>query len=115
MNMGGFLFFDGDIPRQNPSYEEVETLVANGTLVAPLEDEIWSLSKGGWFSKTFALLQTLWFTTQCIARRIQHLPLTELEVITLSYALMTAGMYLFWWKKPLRVDRPYPIQTQSDG
>ncbi|KZP05177.1 hypothetical protein FIBSPDRAFT_704774, partial [Athelia psychrophila] len=110
VNMGGYQYFYGDIPLHPLSRDDVERLVGDGTLEAPLKDEIWALSKGGSFVKACALLQTLWFVAQCGARAKEKLPLTQLEVMTLAYTLMTIGMYIFWWNKPLSVGRPIPIQ-----
>ncbi|KAJ7888368.1 hypothetical protein B0H14DRAFT_3430155 [Mycena olivaceomarginata] len=45
-------------------------------------------SKGDTLSKAMALFQGLWFITQCIARATQHLPVTELEVATLAFAVV---------------------------
>jgi hypothetical protein len=45
-------------------------------------------SKGDALSKAVALFQGLWFITQCIARATQHLPVTELEVATLAFAVV---------------------------
>ncbi|KAF7970908.1 hypothetical protein HWV62_22602 [Athelia sp. TMB] len=111
--MGGFHAFEGDSPHHVLSLREVMDLVKEGTLIAPLEDEIWALSKAGVFSKACALLQTVWFVVQCAARALQHLPLAQLEVATLAYTTMTISMYLFWWNKPLRVDRPFRVQLQN--
>ncbi|KAF7970909.1 hypothetical protein HWV62_22604 [Athelia sp. TMB] len=108
--MGGFHAFEGDSPHHVLSLPEVMELVRDGTLVAPLDDDIWALSKAGIFSKTCALFQTLWFVVQCLARALQHLPLAQLEVATLAYTTMTVSMYLFWWNKPLRIDRPFRVQ-----
>ncbi|KZP17637.1 hypothetical protein FIBSPDRAFT_933859 [Athelia psychrophila] len=111
--MGGFQYFDGHAPRHPLSRDDVESLVKAGTLEAPPEAELWARSKGSSFAKGCALLQTLWFVAQCGARAKEKLPLTQLEVMTLAYTLMTMAMYGFWWKKPLRVDRPIPIQMSK--
>lgn len=52
--------------------------------------------------------------TQCIARRVQHLPLTELEVITLAFSSMNIAIYIIWWKKPLDVRYPIRIGPPPD-
>ncbi|KZP16879.1 hypothetical protein FIBSPDRAFT_685535, partial [Athelia psychrophila] len=53
--------------------------------------------------------QTFWFLAQCIARRAQHLSITQLEVVTLSYCAINLLIYAYWWHKPLSVDRPIHI------
>ena len=46
--------------------------------------EIQDRGKGDWFAKSLVLLQTSWFVMQCIARGIERLPLTHLEIVTLA-------------------------------
>lgn len=78
-------------------------LVRRGHLVAPTDAELASLSKGDAFSKTVIIVQSLWFVMQIIARPINHLSVTSLEVMTLGYTLMTIMLYVVWWQKPLNV------------
>ncbi|KZT19425.1 hypothetical protein NEOLEDRAFT_1245852 [Neolentinus lepideus HHB14362 ss-1] len=77
------------------------------------EDEIKDKSKCDWLSKGLAILQTSWFIVQCIARAIQKLPLTELELATCAFAVLNAVVYAFWWNKPQSVDCPYAIGRSS--
>ncbi|KAJ6565530.1 hypothetical protein DFH09DRAFT_1473605 [Mycena vulgaris] len=65
--------------------------------------------KGDVLSKGIALTQGLWFITQCLARVHQHLPVTELEVATLAFAVVNVFIWLIWWKKPLDVEQPIQI------
>ncbi|KAJ7888375.1 hypothetical protein B0H14DRAFT_2693790 [Mycena olivaceomarginata] len=53
-------------------------------------------SKGDALSKAVALFQGLWFITQCIARATQHLPVMELEVATLAFAVVNIFIWLLW-------------------
>lgn len=84
------------------------------TLIPPTEDELKDRSKGDALSKTIVLGQTVWFVTQCLARWIQNIAVTELEVITLAYTLVIFLMYIAWWNKPLSVDQPVAIPASSD-
>lgn len=43
---------------------------------------------------------------QCIARLVSRLPVTLLEVVTLSHCLCALGMYVLWWSKPLDISEP---------
>jgi hypothetical protein len=110
--MGGFYLFDGKKPMRPLSRHEVKDLVQKGLLVPPTESEIKDKSKGDPLSKGFVLVQVAWFVIQCIARRIQHLPITELEVVTLAYTTVNVAIYGFWWYKPLSVMRPVRIAGQ---
>jgi hypothetical protein len=75
----------------------------------PLEEEIQDKSKTDWLAKTLVLLQNSWFMIQCIARGIAHLPLSELEVVTLAYTIMNVAIYTAWWDKPRNVNRPIRV------
>ncbi|KAJ6573001.1 hypothetical protein DFH09DRAFT_1032472 [Mycena vulgaris] len=69
-------------------------------------DYIMGRGKGDALSKGIALTQGLWFITQCLARVHQHLPVTELEVTTLAFAIVSIFIWVIWWKKPLDVEQP---------
>ena len=101
--MGGYQACDEKGPIHPLRPDEVVSLVRKGRLVPPTGDELSSRSKGDVLSKGVAVLQTGWFVVQCIARLVEHLPLTSLEVMTLAYTVMTVAMYVAWWDKPLNV------------
>ena len=75
----------------------------------PTKADIEDKGKSDWLAKSLVLLQTSWFVIQCIARGIGHLPLTHLEIVTLAYAAMNFVIYIFWWNKPLNVNRPVRV------
>ncbi|KAJ7366323.1 hypothetical protein DFH08DRAFT_929247 [Mycena albidolilacea] len=102
--MGGFVSADGHHPivteeqlRLCPEYVPAIRSIR----VEDIEDK----SKGDSLSKGLAVLQGLWFTTQCLARVQQHLPLTELEVATLAFQFVNIFIWLLWWYKPLDVQQ----------
>ena len=66
-------------------------------------------SKRDLFSKGFAVLQTTWFITQCIARAAYGLTITELEIATLAFAVLNGLLYFLWWNKPQDVACPAPV------
>ncbi|KDQ55310.1 hypothetical protein JAAARDRAFT_195714 [Jaapia argillacea MUCL 33604] len=48
----------------------------------------------------------------------QHLPITELEIATLTFTILNLTTYSLWWNKPTDVRCPYPIRekpTIHDG
>ncbi|KAF4569879.1 hypothetical protein EYR40_008860 [Pleurotus pulmonarius] len=63
-------------------------------------------SKIDGIAKTLVTVQTTWFIVQLLIRAIERLAVTELEVMTLAYALMCAFLYGFWWNKPYDVHKP---------
>lgn len=112
--MGGFYYYNDDEAEQYKltqpvAREDLEMLIASKQLRLPSKQEINDKSKGDPLSKAFAILQTLWFVIQCSARRLQGLPITKLELITLAYAAITVAIYRFWWSKPLNVLQPIPV------
>ena len=84
------------------------------SFTVPTEEEIKDRGKSDWLAKSLVLLQTSWFVMQCIARAIEHLPVTHLEIVTLAYAAMNFVIYVFWWNKPLNVNRPVRVFQKSD-
>lgn len=85
------------------SHEHVLQRVRRGHCVPPTADEISNQSKGDGFSKGIAIIQTLCFVVQCMARHVKRFPVTSLEIMTLAYAVMTVAMYAARWSKPLNV------------
>ncbi|KAJ7701025.1 hypothetical protein B0H16DRAFT_1902842 [Mycena metata] len=103
-NMGGFVSEKGhpvssikQLPDYMPAIQKIKK--------ADIEDK----SKGDTLSKGVAIAQGLWFVTQCLARVSQHLPLTELEVATLAFAVLSVIIRLLWLHKPLDVQQPIVI------
>ena len=84
------------------------------SFTVPTEEEIKDKGKSDWLAKSLVLLQTSWFVMQCIARAIEHLPITHLEIVTLAYAAMNFVIYIFWWNKPLNVNRPVRVFRKSE-
>lgn len=70
-------------------------------------------SKGDSLTKGFVVIQTTWFVLQCIARGVKHLPITELEVVTLAFAALNLVTFAFWWNKPLNVRCPIIVDGED--
>ncbi|KAG6906267.1 hypothetical protein DXG01_014875 [Tephrocybe rancida] len=77
-----------------------------------MEQDIQDKSQGDLLAKSLVLLQVTWFVLQIIARAIQHLAITTLEIVTLAFAILNFFTYFCWWNKPLDVNRP--IQVTAD-
>jgi hypothetical protein len=105
--MGGFMKYEGNrpirvlLPEQLGSY----SLTGNGNFPRVSKADIKDRSKGDALSKGFVVMQTGWFVTQCIARGVQGLPITELELVTVAFAVLNFVIYVLWWEKPLNVQR----------
>src|SRR6185369_4374392 len=109
--MGGFLYKTRrEDPDEmgaiaSPYAGPLATLIRHGK-VKITADEIKDKSKGDFMSKGLALVQVLWFLVQFFARIQQHLPITELELVTLAYTVLSFWTYFFWWDKPQNVTHP---------
>jgi hypothetical protein len=92
-----------------------------GFEITVTEKEIEDKAKGDFLSKSILIFQTTWFITQCVARFVQKIAITELEVVTLALASLNAFMSFFWWNKPLgltipiRVDLKRNLDRRIDG
>ncbi|KAF8950662.1 hypothetical protein BDZ97DRAFT_1687152 [Flammula alnicola] len=111
LQMGGFMLFEGNTRKGVLSHRTLEALLEEDKIKFPniTEEEIQDRSKGDALSKTLVIGQTTWFIAQCISRKAQGLVTTELELVTLGFAVLNAFMYYFWWNKPLGVRTSVPV------
>jgi hypothetical protein len=72
-------------------------------------------SKASALAKTLVVMQVLWFVVQTIARVLEGLLITHLEVVCLAFTLFNIGMYACWWDKPLDVECPVEVPGQPSG
>ena len=128
--MGGFHLFerisektsnnDGRVSREDdkplhPLQEsELQESDKYESFIMPTKAEVKDRGKSDWLAKSLVLLQTSWFVIQCMARAVEHLPITHLEIVTLAYATMNFVIYIFWWNKPLNVNRPVRVFRKSE-
>ena len=120
--MGGFTLVDADHIDADPK-EQTGTVLTidyfkeNPNIDIPkiTVDEIQDRSKGDLLFKFIAILQTIWFVLQCIARGQQRLALTELELVTLALASLNAVTFGIWWHKPLGVEEPVKIYLKTEA
>ncbi|KAI0059830.1 hypothetical protein BV25DRAFT_1993324 [Artomyces pyxidatus] len=111
--MGGFHHYKDRRPQHPLSPGDVVQLVKSGDLAPPTDEEIGNLSQTDVLSKTIAIFQTLWFVVQAIARGIEGLPITQLEIMTLAYTVITVAMYVAWWDKPQNVGGPVRVAVKQ--
>ena len=138
--MGGFLLTDNGMPIQAMSFSKawlekdddiseyiakhkgrrdpcdgIKELIKSGVIDAPkiTKSEIEDRSKGDAISKTIVILQTAWFIAQCIARWSTSIPVTELEILTLGFAMLNGITYVLWWHKPQNVGVPVYLEMKA--
>jgi hypothetical protein len=100
--MGGFMIFEGNKEHHIVTTKDLDELLRNG-VIRITEKEIQDKGRGDALSKGLILIQTTWFILQCIARKVERLPITELELVTLAFAAFNFVTYAVWWHKPLNV------------
>ncbi|KAG2069345.1 hypothetical protein BDR04DRAFT_1156711 [Suillus decipiens] len=113
--MGGFMLYVDGKPYHTLQPDEVLELIRKGCIDAPAltEKQIDDKSKGNAVSKGLVMLQVAWFVMQLIARVIYHLEITQLEVGTLTFAVLNFLTYALWWNKPLDVQCPHPVHLKK--
>jgi hypothetical protein len=113
--MGGFMLYVDGMPRATLTPDELLRFVREGSVEMPViaEGDIEDRSKGDVLSKLVAILQLVWFIIQLIARCVQNLPVTLLEIDTLGLAALTCIAYGLWWKKPMNIGRPHIVHWKS--
>ncbi|KAF5356517.1 hypothetical protein D9757_013520 [Collybiopsis confluens] len=108
---GGFVLTDASGKYLQVLQEDnLAELLSKDFIVLPhiTESEITDRGKRDTFAKILVLIQTSWFIAQVTSRAASHLPITELELTTVAFALLNFLTYAIWWKKPL--DARFPLR-----
>ena len=114
-NMGGFVFQARDSTPFPIHGLHLIYLLKEGYLDLPeiTSEEISDKSKANLLAKALVCLQTGWFVVQCFGRLAGGLPLTTLELVTISYVWCTWNIYAQWLKKPLDVSAPTILRSKA--
>jgi hypothetical protein len=106
--MGGFMVMVDGVPcfPAVPGWSSME--ISDFHFPDITEEEIEDKSKNDALAKTIVLLQLGTFGARVVARIINKLPITELEVATSAYVVITTITYIVWWKKPYNAERYVP-------
>ncbi|KAJ6028684.1 hypothetical protein N7540_004260 [Penicillium herquei] len=64
------------------------------------DDELADRNKADQVVKIISVLQIVWFLLQTVTRLVEHLPTSQLEILTLSFAVSTAFTYILLLGKP---------------
>ncbi|KAI1749184.1 hypothetical protein F4782DRAFT_514257 [Xylaria castorea] len=73
------------------------------------EDDLKDKSKTDYFAKTIAVLQITQLLISLIIRGAQHLAFSQLETLTLAFAICGVLTYVCSWYKPQNVKRPIQV------
>jgi len=106
--MGGFRLKEQGNPKPYIiNAKHINHLVRKGYIDLPMITtlEINDRSKSDSLAKFLAIMQVGWLAVQVVARAIQKLETTTLEITTLSFVVCTMGSFIAWYRKP------YDVQT----
>lgn len=78
------------------------------------EVDIEDRNKTSGFTKFFALAQTSWVVLQCIIRKAENLPISQVEIATIAFAACAIVASAFWWHKPLDIGLTVPVHYDGD-
>ncbi|KAI9777216.1 MAG: hypothetical protein M1835_005303 [Candelina submexicana] len=114
-DMGGFILRSPDFPPFPVDAQQILYLVVNKYIPYPNVDEkeIWDKNKADGFVRALTVLQTLWFGLQCLGRAGQRLPLSTFELSTLAFVFCKIPTFFFWHHKPLGVETPITVTTET--
>ncbi|KAK3345851.1 hypothetical protein B0T25DRAFT_265036 [Lasiosphaeria hispida] len=114
-NMGGFMLHARDSTPFPINAKQVLWLVKHEHLTFPTlsERDIEDKSKADGFAKFATCVQTTWLVVHCICRAVQHLPVTTLELTTVSFVICNLATYFEWSQKPLDVYTPTILTTAA--
>lgn len=79
------------------------------------DEEIRDKGRSDMLSKALVVVQTTWFLLQCLARRAEGLPITELELVTIAFSALNFVTYTLWWNKPKNVGCPVRVRRSEQG
>lgn len=112
-NMGGFMYIAGEkrvlataqqlAEAQDLSYANPETTVED------IEDK----SKQDWLAKLYAALQISQLILSIITRHIQSVQFSQLETVTLSFAICGVLIYWTYFHKPQNINRAIELKFDT--
>lgn len=70
------------------------------------KEDVKDRSRADAFAKIVVCTQAIWFIIQCFARVATKLPLTLLEIHTMTHIACALTMYAIWFEKPYGVESP---------
>jgi hypothetical protein len=112
--MGGFTVLGTNGKEHPVVLRKLKQYLAAGDIKIT-KKQIEDRSKSDILSRGIILFQTGWFILQLIARAIQHLPITELELVALAFATLNFMIYGVWWNKPLDVQCAFVLAGATAG
>lgn len=112
-NMGGFMYMNGEKPVLVTAQQLAKGLpYANPEIT---EEDIKDKSKQDWLAKLFAALQISQLILSVITRHIQGVQFSQLETVTLSFAICGVLIYCTYFHKPQKIERAINFKIDTPG
>ena len=114
-NMGGFHLKPPNWNSFPIDAKQLHYLVERGYVDLPLlkETQIRDKDKVDGMLRAITLVQTLWFVVNIVARAVQHLAITALELSTSAFVILSIGTTMCWLHKPADVQSEEYINTDT--
>ncbi|UKZ79034.1 hypothetical protein TrVFT333_006785 [Trichoderma virens FT-333] len=108
-NMGGFVYIKGKerLPVTAQQLAEDDSFL----YLEITEEDIKDKSKQDWLAKLFAALQILQLILSIITRHIQGVHFSQLETVTLSFAICGVLIYCTYFYKPQNIERAIELKN----
>ncbi|EHK19811.1 uncharacterized protein TRIVIDRAFT_203391 [Trichoderma virens Gv29-8] len=108
-NMGGFMYIKGKerLPVTAQQLAEDDSYLC----LEITEEDIKDKSKQDWLAKLFAALQILQLILSIITRHIQGVHFSQLETVTLSFAICGVLIYCTYFYKPQNIERAIELKN----
>ncbi|KAF8539124.1 hypothetical protein BDD12DRAFT_738452 [Trichophaea hybrida] len=90
--------------------------LAKAQLIKPdilRNNEIADRSKADSLAKFLVCIQAIWMVVNCIARKVNGLPTTLVELNVVVHVAVAVVVYGLWWHKPLAVAHPIILPSHS--
>ncbi|TQW11586.1 WD40 repeat 2 [Cordyceps javanica] len=111
-NMGGFVYIKGGKKVRLTADEPAAPPFVQQHRPEIFKEDIQDKSKQDWLAKTWAGFQILQLILSVVTRSIQHVRFSQLEMVTLSFAVCGVLIYITNIHKPQNVGRDTQIKTE---
>lgn len=96
-----------------PSQKKPSQFAPSDYRILVTETEISDRSKSSILAKAITLAETTWFLIQFLERWATHQPRTQIEILTVAYAVLNVLVYILWWNKPYNVDEAIHVSGRA--
>jgi hypothetical protein len=106
--MGGLKFKANEETWKFPTSAGIERMSECNILPTTeyLTARITARARSDYIAKTLVCAQVTWFVIQTVARKVEGLPVTPLEINTLAQVWCALVCYSLWWFKPQDITEP---------